>query len=107
MKNIKLMKLEEFIDLVHDTANEFYGMDTEISIIKGKNGYTINDDYNGWFSDGVNIRDCYEHLYYHLLEEIEKEKIEEVENIEFQKGWDSYEPTSLSLKGVTLKKVAV
>lgn len=89
----KKLDLMEFMELVHDTANTLYGIDTEITVVKEKDGWVIKDDYNDWFADGVNIRDCYEHLYIHLLEELLKEELEEeayLEEMETRNSFDKW-----------------
>ena len=100
----KRAKEQDFMELykkVHDLNNKINNTWLETWEDEGVHWIRFNGDEEFCSSD---IKEVYLEAYEYLVEQ--QEEIER-EEMEFQKGWDSYEPTPLSLKGVTLKKVAV
>lgn len=91
MKN-KNLELGEFIELVHDLINDIYGYNVgDVSVKKGKNGWTLEFFYEDEFFDGYNVRDCYEQLYIFILEEQLREELENEAYLAEQETRASYD----------------
>lgn len=97
----KRAKEQDFMELykkVHDLNSKINNTWLETWEDRGVHWIRFSGDEEFCSSD---IKEVYLEAYEYLLEQ---QKEIEREEMEFQKGWDSYEPTPLSLKNV---KVAV